>query len=281
MINTTRIRSENDLFQTLAALRTNRVKRNKRREFLFEGVRNINNALRYGWDVRGWLFAPERPMSDWARGVLTDTSVPRYELPVDLLAKLSAKDEVSELLALAAIPPDDLARIPARPCPLLLVFDRPASPGNLGTLIRSCDALGVDGLVVTGHAVDVYDPATLSAATGSLFALPVVRVPSHRELEPWLAALRGQFPQLQVVGTDEGAPVALGAADFRRPTLLLAGNEARGLSAAYQTLCDQLVRIPMQGSASSLNVACASSIVLYEIQRQRFASAATPARSAV
>ena len=270
MSRTTRIRSENDLFQTLVALRTNRIKRNKRREFIFEGVRSINNALRYGWDIRALLFAPERPLSDWASNVLAvcDT-VQRYELPMHLLAKLSAKATPSELIVTASIPRDELARITARACPLILVFDRPASPGNLGTLIRSCDALGVDGLVVTGHAADVYDPEAISAATGSLFSLPVVRLPSHRELEPWLAALRVAHPQLQVVGTDEAAALHLGAGDFRRPTVLLVGNETRGLSAAYKTLCDGLVRIPMQGSASSLNVACASSIVLYEIHRQR------------
>ena len=300
MISTTRIRSENDLFQTFVALRGNRSKRNKRGEFIFEGVRNINNAQAFNWQMRGLLFAPERPLSAWARGVLTACDAAhRYELPMDLLAKLSAKETPSELLGIAAIPPDDLMRIGVQRPSLVLVFDRPANPGNLGTLIRSCDALGADGLVVSGHAVDVYDAETISAATGSLFSLPVVRVPSQRELEPWLATLRAAQPTLQVIGTDESAEVRLDACDFTRPTVLLVGNEARGLSVGYKALCDAMVRIPMlatarqrmtasgsarrrsgdqepappgalaKGSASSLNVACAGSIVLYEIARQR------------
>lgn len=274
MTKTVRIHSENDVFQTFAALRTNRVKRNKRREFIFEGVRNINNALRHGWDVRGLLFAPERPLSGWARGVLQAcSSADRFEMPMDLLAKLSAKETPSEFVAIATIPADTLSRIRTNPCSLVVVFDRPASPGNLGTLIRSCDGLGADGLIVTGHAVDVYDPETISAATGSLFSLPTVRAPSHRELEPWLHALRTAQPTLQVIGTDEDASAHVAEADFTRPTVLLVGNETGGLSAAYKALCDGQVRIPMHGSASSLNVACASSIVLYEVHRQRLGMA--------
>jgi TrmH family RNA methyltransferase len=159
------------------------------------------------------------------------------------------------------------------------VFDRPGSPGNLGTLIRSCDALGADGLIVTGHACDLYDPETIRASTGSLFALPSVRLPSQAELLPWLGSLRAAHPSLQVVGTDEDGERAIAAHDFTRPTVLLLGNETWGLSQGYRQLADALVRIPMAqradasgvigGAASSLNVAVAGSIILYEVQRQR------------
>jgi TrmH family RNA methyltransferase len=107
---------------------------------------------------------------------------------------------------MAEIPKDDLAKIPIKEDLLVVVFDRPSSPGNLGTIIRTCDALGADGLIITGHAVDVYDPETISATTGSLFSLPIVRLPSQKD---------------------------------------------------------------MQGSASSLNVAVATSIIVSEIKRQR------------
>ena len=90
----------------------------------------------------------------------------------------SNKSEPSELLALVAMPADDLDRIPLSPDLLVVAFDRPASPGNLGSIIRSCDALGAHGVIMTGHSVDLYDPETISASVGSLFALPVVRLPS-------------------------------------------------------------------------------------------------------
>jgi tRNA G18 (ribose-2'-O)-methylase SpoU len=150
-----------------------------------------------------------------------------------------------------------------------VVFDRPASPGNLGSLIRSCDALNVAGMVITGHATDLYDPETISASTGSFFAVPVVRLPSQRELLPWFAAIRQTIGPFQVVGSSAKAEQDIATHDFTQPTALLIGNETWGLSAAYKELCDSMVRIPIYGSATSLNVASAASIMLYEIDRQR------------
>jgi TrmH family RNA methyltransferase len=265
-----RIHSANAEFQQLEALRRNREKRHRMRAFLVEGVRPINMLLRAGWPLPGLLYSRGRAVSDWARGILASAPAQaHYEIDEDLFARLSGKDEPSELLALAAIPDDDLDRIPRAPDLLVVVFDRPASPGNLGTLLRSCDALGAHGLVLLGHAADLYDPETVSATTGSLFAVPAVRLASTRDLEPWLAALRQRMPALQVVGTDEHGAATLDQHDWRAPTVLVVGNETWGMSARLRDVCDTIVRIPIGGWASSLNVACASSIVLYEIARQR------------
>ena len=153
-----------------------------------------------------------------------------------------------------------------------MVFDRPASPGNLGTIIRSCDALHVDGLVITGHAADLYDPETISATTGSFFALPVVRLPSRKELMPWFATIEQTIGSFQIVGSSAKAEEEITTHDFTKPTILVIGNETWGLSAGYKELCDSIVRIPIYGSATSLNVACAASVMLYEIDRQRRAT---------
>lgn len=268
-----RIYSENNDFQHAETLRRNREKRTRHQEFLVEGVRSINQALAYNWQFNALLYPRERPLSDWAHGILAQSTAPvHYEYPPELFAKLSGKSEPSELLAIAAMPPDDLARIPVGPNFLAVIFDRPASPGNLGTLIRSCDALRAGGLVITGHAADLYDPETISAATGSLFAIPAVRVASPKTLEPWFAELRTTLGDLQLVGSSAKAEFAADAYDWRRPTILVIGNETWGMSAYYRELCDTVVTIPIAGSASSLNVACAASILLYEIDRQRRAS---------
>jgi len=270
MPKTIKIYSENDIFQNIETLRRNREKRNKLNEFLFEGVRNINNSIRYGWKLNSLIYSKEKQLSNWAKDILKKSKAKHhYELPLKLLKKLSAKEETSELLATAEIPLDDFRRIKMNTNLIVVVFDRPASPGNLGTLIRSADAFGVNGLIITGHGVDIYDPETISAATGSLFSLPVIRKPSHKELTPWLREIKGKFSDLQIVGTDENGSTALNDYNFNKSTILLVGNETWGLSAAYKQLCDAMVKIPMHGSASSLNVSCASSIVLYEICRQR------------
>jgi 23S rRNA (uridine2479-2'-O)-methyltransferase len=265
-----RVYSENATFQLIEALRRNREKRQKQHEFLVEGVRPLNLARQHGWTIKAWLYSPERKLSDWATRLLAESTAPvHYELAAPLFAKLSGKEEPSELLALVAMPEDKLDRIPIKNNLLILLFDRPASPGNLGTLIRSADALGADGLVITGHAADLYDPETISASIGTLFALPTVRIASPRELEPWFAQIRDQIGAFEIVGSSAKADYAITEHDWKRPTLLVIGNETVGMSAYYRELCDVIVNIPIGGAATSLNVACAASIMLYEISRQR------------
>lgn len=269
LMNVLTIGKENARFQVLHALKTNREKRNHE-GFLFEGVRNINNAIASQWNITAFLFSSEKGLSAWAKDILKNSKAEtHYDLSRELLDKLSNKEESSELLALAKIPDDDFSKIKMSANPLVVVFDRPSSPGNLGTLIRSCDAMGVDGLIVTGHAVDVYDPVTISATTGSLFSLPIVRTQSQKELLMWIESMRLHYPSLQIIGTDENGSSTIYNHDFKVPTILLAGNEKFGLSAWHKDLAEVMVKIPMQGSASSLNVAVATSVIISEINRQR------------
>lgn len=152
---------------------------------------------------------------------------------------------------------------------------RPASTGNLGSIIRSCHALGADGLLVTGPGTDVYHPVTVRASMGSLFALPTVRLASRHEMGRWAGTLAAALDPdhrgrpVQIVGTGADAPLSVAAVDLTLPTVLVLGNEAEGLTPAYRELCDILVRIPMHGDADSINVACAAAVVLYEADRQR------------
>jgi TrmH family RNA methyltransferase len=152
---------------------------------------------------------------------------------------------------------------------LVLVFDRPTTPGNIGTLVRSADALGASGVVITGHAADPYDPKAVRASTGSLFALPVVRAPSHQAVLDWAAALRGRGVALEILGTDESGDEDIAGHDLTGAKIIAIGNETQGLSNAWRQSCDRILRIPIGGSATSLNAAAAGTIVLYEAARQR------------
>lgn len=152
---------------------------------------------------------------------------------------------------------------------MVVVFDRPNSPGNLGTLIRSADAFGASGVIVTGHGADQYDPQTVRASTGSLFAVPVIRAAGPAQVLEFRdrQVLRG-IPT-RIVGTDEKGPRAAYDHDFTEATILVVGNEASGMSAAWQQTCDDMVHIPMGGTASSLGAPSAAAVALYEISRQR------------
>ena len=265
-----RVSSRNARFQQWLALLGNRNKRQRAGEFLVQGVRPISLAARSGWRVRALIHDAERPLSQWAQDLLRDAGAVQVAMAPALLAELGDKDEgTPELVAVVEMPGDDLARIETGDDFLGVALDRPASPGNIGSIIRSADALGAHGVVVTGHAADVYDPRCVRASTGSLFALPVVRVPGHREVAAWVAAQRARGCPIVLAATDERGDKDVFDFDFTQPTLLLAGSEGRGLSAAWRELSDVVVSIPMAGAASSLNVASATTAVLYEAARQR------------
>ncbi|WP_370591117.1 TrmH family RNA methyltransferase [Saccharopolyspora montiporae] len=265
-----KITSRNAHFQQWQALLTNRTKRQRQREFLVQGVRPITIAVEQGWPIRALLYDGDRTMSQWAQGLLHRVPAERFALSGELLAELSEKNEsTAELIAVLELPADDLHRIGVGEGFLGVLFDRPTSPGNIGSLLRSADAFGADGLIVTGHAADVYDPKSVRASTGSLFTVPAVRVPSPRDVTAWLVEQRAAGTPVPIVGTDEHGDTDIADFDLTGPVLLLVGNETAGLSASWRELCDHVVHIPMRGSASSLNAANAATTVLYEAFRQR------------
>ena len=155
--------------------------------------------------------------------------------------------------------------------PLLALFDRPSNRGNLGTIIRSLDALGADGLILTGHGVDLYDPDVVVSTMGSFFALPVVRVPRHDALAALFDAIREKWGDLQVLGTTAHADTALWQTDLKKPTVFMIGCETDGLSEGLKPLCTEMITIPMAETsyASSFNVACAATVMFYEAVKQR------------
>lgn len=271
-MNTVRVLSKNAAYQKFEVLRSNRNKRYRYGEFLVEGVRNINQAIRNGWQFSALLYSPETPLSHWAQEVLS--TVPcdtHYQLSLPLMQQLSGKTDTSELLAILRMQPDDPARLGSSACPLYLLFDRPSNHGNLGSIIRSGDALGADGLILTGHGVDPYQPEVIAASMGSFFNLPVVRIADNESVFAWIARQRDRYAGFQVIGTTAHKELNITQVDFTLPTLLMIGNETEGLCRAFKEGCDLLATIPMadSSSASSFNVACAATVMMYEACRQR------------
>ncbi len=265
-----RLERRNALFQQWQSLLTNRTKRTRTGEMLIQGVRPITQAIARGVEIRALLSDGRPDPSRWARALLDAPPAPVVELAPELMAELGEREDgAPELLALAAVPSDDLARLEPTSTAVVVVFDRPSGPGNIGSLARSVDALGAEALLITGRSADPWDPAALRASTGSLFAVPVLRQPSHREVLEWLEGRRAQGEPWRIVGLDEAGGHELSAEDLSGPTLVVVGNETIGMSAGWREACDVVAEIPMGGTASSLNASVAGSIALYEIQRQR------------
>lgn len=276
MMKTKQILTRNAEFQKFQVLKTNRNKRYKYGEFFVEGVRNLNEAVKNGWEISSFLYAPERPLSDWAQEMLRQVKTDvNFALKAELMTELSGKEDTSELMAIVKMREDSLSRLtdslPAGKAPLFLLFDRASNRGNLGTLLRSCDALGADGLILTGHAVDLYDPEVVGASMGSFFHVPAVRVSDNETVFRFIGQMKERYPDFLTVGTTAHQQYPLYGQDFTRPLLLMVGNETEGLCHAFKEGCDVLCTIPMAetSSASSFNVACAATVLLYEASRQR------------
>lgn len=236
---------------------------------LVHGVRPLTIALSKGWALEIALVNSRTRLSQWASEV-TQSARATVLVEPSLLAELAEKPGADvELIGVVQTPVDSLHRIPIDQTFNGVLFDRPTQPGTIGTLLRSIDALAGSGLVVSGHAADLYDPKSVRASTGSIFAVPSVRVPSPQSVLEWVEGSRADGVGVKIVATDEEGDCSLWDFDFTQPVLTLIGNETTGLSRAWREAADATVKIPMQGSASSLNAATAASLMLYEISRQR------------
>lgn len=265
------IYSRDAAFQKLQVLKTNRSKRHRYGQFLIEGVRNLNGAVENGWEIASFIYPRGRELSGWARDMLGD--VKREEdlrLSPELMEELSGKEDTSELMAVVNMRRGGAERFELRAEPLLVLFDRPSNRGNLGTLLRSCDGLGADGLILTGHGVDLYEPEVVTASMGSFFRVPAAQM-ELKDVMAYIGSLREKYTGFKTVGTTSHKQRPLWGEDLRGPVMLMLGNETDGLSYGFKQSCDVLCTIPMaeDSSASSFNVACAGTVLLYEAARQR------------
>lgn len=265
------IYTKNSTYQKFEVLKTNRNKRYRYNEFLVEGVRSLNEAVKNHWKIKSFLY-DKGSLSDWARNMIqTVRTEQNFCLTAELMRELSGKTDSSELMAIIEMGEDRLDKITLSENPFIVLFDRPSNKGNLGTMIRSCDALGADMLIITGHAVDLYDPDVVVSAMGSFFNMPVVRVSDNTELFDFIEKLKSQYPTFKLIGTTAHKEKPVYGENLTGPLMLMMGNETMGLNKVFKEYCDVLCTIPMDehSYASSFNVSCAASILMYEVVRQR------------
>ncbi|NLO08448.1 MAG: RNA methyltransferase [Clostridiales bacterium] len=268
-----KVNTNNATYQKFEVLKSNRNKRHKYREFLVEGVRNINAAISNGWNIKSLLYSDEKDLSDWAKKVIyTNPTKVNYELTDILMDNLSGKEESSEIMAIIGMREDNLEDLVLSDNPLLALFDRPSNKGNLGTVIRSCDALGVECLIITGHAVDLYDPEVVVASMGSFFNMKVIRAPENKMVLDFINSMKKTYPTFQAIGTTAHKEHAIYDLELSGPLMFMIGNETDGLSYMFADFCDVLATIPMAESsyATSFNVGCAATVMFYEAKRQRY-----------
>ena len=261
------IEKENATYQLLQALKTNRQKRTKRGEIFVESVAAINAAVQKNLAAVWIAYSGEKKLSFWAQDTI-DALKPDalLRLSSPLMNGLSERTDASELIVVFSRP--DLSLNSYRPGapPFIVVLDRPSNAGNLGSILRSCDAFGVDAVITTGHGVDPFDPQVIRASLGAVFHQNLYYEESSTALMRWIDTIRNRYQDVEVIGTDSDGSISLQSKTLRKPVVIIFGNEAKGLSVALKQYVDEIVAIPIQGSVNSLNLASAASIFLYSVR---------------
>ncbi len=250
-------------FRLLAA---DRKHRRRQRAFVVEGLQPVWRAVTAGWPVEQLLVAPQLLASQPARDMVAELErqgVPVARLSAELFGRLSDRDGPSGLAAIVGGGIGDLAGLPVRPDGVYLALHQLQNPGNIGTIVRTADAAGAAGVILLGNTADPLSATAVKASMGSLFAVPLAGAPGASELLAW-AGEHG----IQLVALSGAGSAGLWQAEFRRPLVVLLGNEGAGLPPELVADAALSVRIPMEGTAESLNVAAAAAIVLYELKRR-------------
>jgi len=234
--------------------------------FLVEGIAHVRQAIDAGATIDSLLVAPELLTSEGALAAVAaeearGTAVVR--LGRAAFESIVERDHPSGLLGIVRMGAGELADLVAEPRSTFVALHDVGNPGNLGSIIRTVDAVGGSGVVVVGESTDHYHPAAVKASMGTLFSVPVRRAASFEELVAWCSS-----EQLTMIGTSAHATTDVWTATYPAPSVVIFGSEATGLPPEVLARCAMTVRIPMAGAASSLNLAVAAGVVLYEMRRR-------------
>ena len=238
-------------------------KRGRRDEglFLAEGLRVCTEALEAGQVPAILAVTPEAEAHPLGRRLVHATrggGGMAARMPRELISRITGKDNAQGVAAAYAIPDTSLDRLDRGTARLWLVAEGLKDPGNFGTMLRTCDATGAGGVILLDQSCDPFSLEAVRASMGALFSRQVARA-SGPEFFAWLR----QAPAQLVGAALAGRTIDYRAHDYRAPCFLFMGNEQSGLPADYAAQCDALVKLPMLGTADSLNVAVCAGVLLY------------------
>ncbi|MBR2688330.1 MAG: RNA methyltransferase [Aquamicrobium sp.] len=239
--------------------------RDSQNAFMAEGLKLIIDALDLGWQIKTLVFAKAGRGNQAVEKVAARTVAAGgmvLEVSEKVLSAITRRENPQMVVGVFSQKYMTLKDVRPKNGDVWVALDRVRDPGNLGTVLRTVDAVGAKGVILIGDTTDPFSLETVRATMGSVFAVPVARATQDAFLS-W----RKGFPGL-VVGTHLKGAVDYRSVDFsNRPVLLLMGNEQQGLPDDLAASCDRLLRIPQAGRADSLNLAVATGVMLFEIRR--------------
>lgn len=248
---------------TIKYLRALRDKKHRRREgrFLAEGLRLLTDARETGHLPEMLVMAEGRdphPLLDTLIDAVEAAGGDVIEVSEAALSKITGKDNPQAVCGVFAEFDTGLARIDRTSAPLFLVAQAMRDPGNLGTMLRTADAVGAGGLILLDDCADPFSVEAVRASMGAVFTVPLAQA-RWEEFQGWLRSGEGQL-----VAASLREPYDYREAPYAAPCFVMVGNESRGLPEEYETACDLRVTIPMLGRADSLNASIAGAVLAYE-----------------
>lgn len=252
---------QNPFIKSLVLLQEKAKNRRQTGTFLIEGVREISLAVKGKYEIETVLFYPEICSETEARKLAKSAEL--IEINKEVFQKLSYRDTTEGILAVAKSKSLQLADLKLSATPLILVAEAPEKPGNIGALLRTADAANLDAVIIANPKSDLYNPNIVRSSVGCLFTNQIATA-STTEIISFLKEKNINFYCATLQNS-----TSYHTQDYTKPTALVVGAEATGLTQEWRDAATQNIIIPMQGEIDSMNVSVAAAILIFEAKRQR------------
>jgi len=230
--------------------------------FIVEGIREISLAQQSGFEIETFFISPEiykadknYPISLSAKDIL--------HLPVAVFSKVAYRENTGGIIAVAKIKSTRLSDLQKTKNPLYLILEKVEKPGNIGAMLRTADAAGIDGVIVCDPATDFYNPNVIRSSVGCIFTVPIATA-TNEEVYNWCAENK-----IETFATALTAKQEYQNSNYKNSTAILMGSESFGLSDFWLKKANHQIIIPMRGKIDSMNVSNAAAVVVFEAVRQR------------
>ena len=237
--------------------------RNESRLFLVEGIHHVGEAIEAGWHVESILYAPDLLTSNFARELVSRYSSKSQQVSVQIMESLASKENPRGIIAIVRQRNTHLENLYMMRSGVALVS--PQDPGNVGTILRTIDAVDADVIFLLDGGVELYHPSAVRSSMGTIFWKPIIQTSFNEFVS---CARRSRPDGIQLIGTSAHGDVDYQTLIPKAPWILVLGNEQKGLSPEQMNACDVTVSMPMKGRVSSLNLAVAAGVLLYQFMKK-------------
>ncbi|KNF07488.1 tRNA/rRNA methyltransferase YsgA [Gottschalkia purinilytica] len=258
--------SSNHIIKTLKLLHKKRG-RQKEKSFFIEGIRSVEQSIVSNADIKYIVYSDMLFDTKGGKELLEKIQTLGYDIYYitdKLFREISDTEHPQGILSVLSFKFYKLEEVLLKEKNFLVLLDRVQDPGNMGTIIRTCDAFGANGIIVSNGCVDIYNPKTVRSTMGSIFQVPIIE---YEDIKDAIYDLKSK--NIDIISTTLQSSDYCYNTDFNKNFALVIGNEASGISDFIVEASSSLVKIPMLGNAESLNAAIASAIIMYEVVRQR------------